>query len=126
MQFRIPVPPSVNVLHYNKAADGRGRTEAYDAWRRTAGWELKLQRARPVPTPVKIRILVPRNPKRDADSHIKAVQDLLVMMNVLPDDRMEFVEEVACAWHDLDHGDAVVDLETVTPPLTRSVASQQT
>ncbi len=83
----LPLPPSVNRLW--RAGRGRVyRSARYEAWRDTAGWELKLQRPGRITGPVTIVIAAgrPDRRRRDADNLPKALLDLLTLYGVIEDD----------------------------------------
>ncbi len=96
--FELPMPPTENNLHFNKPGKGRSCTKEYWAWRKEAGWQLKIQRVRPVPTPTHLSILVEfTHGKSDVANRIKAVQDLLVTHKIIPDDNDEIVTRTSAA-----------------------------
>jgi Holliday junction resolvase RusA-like endonuclease len=102
----LPVPPSSNALFRNttvaersralargqKAMKGRAKTLAYVSWLNAAGWELKAQLRPPLPqkVPGKVEIEIRmRQPSAsaDCDNRFKAAIDLLVLHQVIDDDR---------------------------------------
>lgn len=89
-------PPSVNNLFLNVAKRGRVPTKEYTAWRKTAGWELKAQRPRKFKAPVEIVVELNPPTRRafDLDNRNKALLDLLVTHEVIPDDSMKYVRSV--------------------------------
>lgn len=89
-------PPSVNALFLNVPGKGRVRTKEYDRWRGVAGWELKAQRPGKFTEPVEVTVeLCPPNKRAfDADNKNKAVMDLLVLHEVIPDDSIRYVRSV--------------------------------
>ncbi len=85
--FQVPMPPSANNIFANRLTGGRHVTEAYEAWRREAGWTLKLQKIKPFAGPVKVEIrLEPPRGRADIDNRIKPVLDLLQMMAIVDND----------------------------------------
>ena len=85
--IRLPVPPSVNALFFNKSKGGRGKADPYKAWIVAAGWQLKLQRPIPVLGRYTLLIRLPQSLQGDIDNRIKAVSDLLVKHEIVEDDR---------------------------------------
>ena len=83
----LPRPPSLNALFRNLPTGGRGKTKEYEAWRKEAGWEVRRQRPHVVTGEYALDIFVPPS-LRDVDNHCaKAVSDLLVELQVTPDDK---------------------------------------
>lgn len=96
--LRLPVPPSVNALFYNRSVragkngkhlTGRGITTQYRAWLKAAdGWYMMQKRAiKPVRGPCEIRIKIPPNKRADPSNKIKAAEDFLVSREITGDDR---------------------------------------
>ena len=102
-------PPSSNGLFANvkrwsgdgdRKVPGRVKTEIYNRWRESAGWEIKAQRPEKVRGPVMIDLTVKRfSDRADIDGKIKAALDLLVWLQVIDDDR--HVTEVRARWGDV-------------------------
>src|SRR6185503_19746699 len=97
-RIALPWPPSTNGLFVN-ARGGRGgrfTSKEYAAWQKEAGWTLQAQRPPKFRGPVVVAIeLCPPHARRfDLDNRNKAVLDLLVTHQVLPDDHDGFVREV--------------------------------
>jgi Holliday junction resolvase RusA-like endonuclease len=94
----LPLPPSTNSLW--RSNRGRvHRSSGYEAWRKSAGCELKLQRPPRVDGPVEVSIALgrPDNRKRDLDNAAgKAVLDLLVTHQVITDDSL--VTSITSRW----------------------------
>lgn len=59
------------------------------------------QRAKPIGTRAIVKITVPNNKRRDADSYLKAVLDLLVRAGVLVDDRSDYVASATATFGDV-------------------------
>ena len=104
--LRLPVPPSVNALYFNrKGGKGRGRikTPAYRSWLAEAdGWYL-TQRRQVQCQSGKLHIEIRLPPIRgDATNRIKAAEDYLVSRGITGDDRhnhkvsVEIVTELDC------------------------------
>jgi Holliday junction resolvase RusA-like endonuclease len=107
---RIPVPPSTNALFVTFRDRGgirRAKTKEYLSWIKAAGLMLNVQRPVPVRGKVKLAITVARNNRRDLSNHIKAIEDLLVGMSLIDDDR--HVEEILMMWDDIS--DALVTVK---------------
>lgn len=83
----LPAPPSLNALFKNVPGKGRSTTKAYDAWRTEAGWEIKRQRPRVVAGEYALDIFVPPGRKDVDNAAAKAVADLLVSLQITPDDK---------------------------------------
>lgn len=88
IDVRIPLPPSVNALYANYRR-GRHRTLHYNTWIRAAGWELLLQRPRPVLGRYRMTIELPRI-RGDPANRIKAIEDLFVTHGLIQDDSSRF------------------------------------
>lgn len=107
--LRVPVPPSANALFVTFRDRGgirRARTKEYKAWATAAGFMVNAQRPNRVAGKVNVRILVPRNNRRDLSNHVKAVEDLLVGLQLIDDDR--HVQRLDVEWHDLT--DCIVEV----------------
>lgn len=97
LRYTLPYPPSTNGLFFN-AHKGRVKTNHYKVWLKAAGEEILAQGRRRVHGPASIAILVgrPDKRKRDISNLIKAIEDLLVSMQVIDDDSN--VERVSAQW----------------------------
>ena len=87
--LELPLPPSVNRLWRSN----RGRVHVssrYKSWRRSAGWELVLQKPERLEGWVRISIAAgaPDRRRRDVDGLAKATLDLLVEHQVIADDSL--------------------------------------
>lgn len=93
-EWKIPVPPSANNLFINRPDGGRAKSPAYKKWIYEAGWRLREQLAQPVAGKTfSLMIYAPVNRQRDISNVIKATEDLLVGMALIPvDDR--YIDEV--------------------------------
>lgn len=107
MLVRLPVPPSVNNLYYNRTrGNGRGRikTPAYRKWLAEADkWLLTQKRDLTTMTGrLEISIRIPPLRRGDASNKIKAAEDFLVSRKITGDDRnnhkvsIEVDHEVDC------------------------------
>lgn len=101
--YNLPVPPGVNNLYPTNANGQRFKSQEYTVWQTQAAWELKQQKARPIPGKVEVFITV-REPKRktDIDGKIKAILDTLVKVGVIDEDHNEVVRKVSAAWGDVE------------------------
>lgn len=85
--FEIPRPPSVNEMYANLPGKGRIKSRVYKKWIEAAGWELKLQRPKPVDG--KYLLIVEIGPTRaDIDNLAKGLNDLLQRHQLVSNDRM--------------------------------------
>jgi Holliday junction resolvase RusA-like endonuclease len=82
----IPAPPSANNLFANSWRGGRHKTRAYRAWCQSAGWHVKLQKPEKVSGKYKLFLTLPKI-RGDASNRLKAVEDLLVSLGLIDDDR---------------------------------------
>ena len=98
----LPFPPSVNNLYLNAPGRGRVPTARYSKWRTEALWDIRMQRAKPVPgaVHVHIRLVAPDKRRRDADNTFKAVLDALAKGNVIEDDSSAYVRRLSTEWAD--------------------------
>lgn len=90
LTFRIPTPPSVNMLFANAPGRGRIKSERYRVWSRDAQNHMRYaeNRANSWPTlscPVAVEISL-GSVRGDIDNRSKAALDLLVDMAVITDD----------------------------------------
>jgi Holliday junction resolvase RusA-like endonuclease len=105
--LRLPMPPSVNHLYPSGKNGRRFPSKEYKSWRTEAGYSLLAQRPEKVKGDVVLTMLFgPRIRNADVTNRIKAVEDLLVEMRVIEDDR--FVVRCDVAWADNVKGCAVV------------------
>jgi crossover junction endodeoxyribonuclease RusA len=97
IRYTLPYPPSVNGLFFN-ATKGRVKTDAYKAWRRAAGNEIMAQGRQRIRGPVSLSVALVRPDKRrrDLSNTLKAVEDLLVEMQVIDDDSL--VQRISIQW----------------------------
>ena len=93
-------PPSLNNIYANVPDKGRVKSGRYRIWRSAAGWDVKMAKPRQFACKVVLDLTVARPRVRsDISNRIKAVEDLLVEMEVLADDSL--VEEVRARWGDV-------------------------
>lgn len=88
--FVLPFPVSVNNMFLNIPGRGRIKSPKYRAWQTEAGWRLRQQRAVPIKglVTIDIKAIKPDNRRRDLDNITKAIFDILVVNNVITDDKM--------------------------------------
>lgn len=102
--FKLPIPPSVNALFFNRKQGGRACTPAYDAWKTDAGWRLKAQHPAPVVGPVTLSYEVEDGCKKDLGNLEKPLTDLLVTHRLIADDKPAIVRGIWLAWSDIVEG----------------------
>lgn len=97
VRYSLPYPPSVNGLFFN-ASKGRVKTDAYRAWRRAGGEAILVQGRKHVHGPVSLCVALVRPDKRrrDLSNTLKAIEDLLVEMQVIDDDSL--VTRISVQW----------------------------
>lgn len=100
VSYLLPyMPPSTNHLYANVQGRGRIKTAKYKDWLMAAGLLLKRQGIQRMTGRVDIVIsLEDKHPSRDASNCCKPVEDLLVTMGVLQDDRAKFVRSITTCW----------------------------
>lgn len=100
MTYRLPMPPSVNALYRNLAGKGRVKSARYRTWQRAAMNELLTQPRKKIAGTVSLHLLLPQSKRAgDASNRFKAVEDLLVTMDLIDDDR--FVQSGSFSWADV-------------------------
>lgn len=95
VRISLPMPPSSNNMFVNVRGRGRVRSENYRKWSREAGWTLVAQRPPKFKVPVKISVEInpPNGRAFDLDNRKKALLDLLVEHQVIPDDSWRWVRD---------------------------------
>lgn len=112
--INLPLPPSTNNLFRNwtdaekargrhlqpngKQKKGRPKSERYCSWLNAAGWELKLQKPKPVKGRVHITITLSERSRLDLGNCEKAVVDLLVEHRIIEGDSKAFVRGITLLW----------------------------
>lgn len=100
--IRLPMPPSVNNLFFNKVSSGgggRAPTPRYAQWQIDAGWQLKSQHPPKFIGPVRLEYRFNESKtKADLSNLVKAPEDLLVTHNVIEDDRGKYVRDFSARW----------------------------
>lgn len=99
----LPFPPSVNGLFFNRKG-GRTKTVQYALWQRQAGWELKLQKQKPIKGPVGLMYTYQDNRKADLGNLEKPVSDLLVKHGLIEDDGPKVVRWISLSFSDKVEG----------------------
>lgn len=90
----LTAPPSTNNLFVsvNGKLGGvsRIKSQRYNNWLRTAGWEINLARkpAAPLAEPVRVEVEAGVDRRRDIDNVLKGLLDVLVKMRVIADDNL--------------------------------------
>ena len=93
IEVTIPVPPSANALFANRTrGSGRVKTREYKAWLEDAGYHVRLAwAAQGKPEienhPMQLMISAGIGRHRDLSNCCKAIEDLLVSVLPVPDDR---------------------------------------
>jgi len=97
IRYELPYPVSTNGLFFN-AAKGRVKTDRYKAWRKAAGEAILVQGKKRMHGHVSLSMALVRPDKRarDLSNTIKAVEDLLVEMQVIDDDSL--VQRISLQW----------------------------
>lgn len=92
------VPPSTNNLYTNVPRKGRVKTERYRTWLQAVGWDMKRYHNQRWMEPVYLTIVIGKlRANADVSNRVKAVEDLLVAHNIIPDDTIQWVKGVnAC------------------------------
>ena len=92
--FDLPVPPSTNRLHKTDQETGsKFVSRDYRTWQNVASTQIMIDRAGwakkalPFDQPYVARLRIAASDRADVDNRIKALLDLLVAMQVTPDDR---------------------------------------
>lgn len=99
----LPRPPSINSLWRAPTKTdgkrlGRIKTKTYDTWQHKAGWALRAARAPRLFGRYALVIEIGRRKGADLDNFAKAINDLLVSMNVVRDD--SDCERLTLTWAD--------------------------
>ena len=89
------VPPSTNGLYANIRGKGRVKTERYCTWLSAAGWDMKRYHNQKWTEPVYLTIRLGKlRANADVSNRIKAIEDLLVLHEIIPGDSIEWVKSV--------------------------------
>lgn len=91
--FALPLPPTTNGL-YKNITRGRARSERYNAWRKSAGWELIAQKPDRMAGPVVINYEITTKATGDPDNYLKALNDILVTHRIIEGDGPNIVKRI--------------------------------
>ena len=93
----LPRMISVNAL-WRIAGRRLIKSDEYREWLKECGWEIRIQKPRPVEGNYRLHIeaLKEGGARRDIDNIIKAISDLLEMMKVISNDSL--CDKVVCEW----------------------------
>ncbi len=116
--YVLSVPTSTNRLFIGK---GKRKTADYTDWIATAGGEILAQRPKmPIKAlpsgPYAVTVEIPETDPGDIDNRMKAVLDLLVRMQITPDDRWLWVQGSRRS-RTIPSGQIRVVIRTVEPDL---------
>lgn len=121
MKFALPLPPSTNQLTATIPGPRgpiRIKTREYKKWIKAAGVNIMLQRMHQLPVPqppIRLIYCVPDTQgKRDIGNYEKPLTDLLVKMNIIPQDNDSVVKEITIRWQP-DLKQVVAYVETWVP-----------
>lgn len=97
IRYELPFPPSANNLFEN-ATKGRRRSEHYNRWCVTAGKLIMMQGRKQILGHVALAVdlVKPDRRKRDLSNTLKAIEDLLVDMQVIGDDSL--IQALSAQW----------------------------
>lgn len=106
------VPPSSNGLFAtNRRTGKRFKKREYVEWIKFSQAEIMMQRPAKHTALVDILVRVPRSQCRassDCSNRIKAAEDLIVSMKIIPDDKMKFVNSTKAEWADIDQTEIII------------------
>jgi len=112
-KLSFPTPPSVNTLFRNAGAGDRVKhrikSAAYTKWEKAAMAEIMIQRPPKFEGPVTLTLWrgeLRRN--ADVSNYIKAVEDVLVKMNIIEGDTRETVRRVSSGYNPDLEGSVVI------------------
>lgn len=97
VRYELPFPPSANNL-FATVGKSRIRSERYKAWAKEAGQLIQMQGRKRVVGQVALAVdlVKPDRRKRDLSNTLKAVEDLLVDMQVIDDDSL--IQVLSVQW----------------------------
>ena len=111
IRLELPLPPSTNGAYVNRPGKGRARSAKHAAWKREAGWLIKIAKPGKIAGPYRFTILLPIGMRGDISNRVKLAEDLLVELGVTPDDRHAIRSyPVRCA--DVPAGRCVIEVES--------------
>lgn len=101
--LNLPFPISVNSMYRNKKNSfvakntsgkkkqrGREYSERYKVWKNAAGWDLAIQKPKPIQGHYNLRVILNQvgNKHYDPDNMVKCISDLLVTHGLIEDDSL--------------------------------------
>jgi crossover junction endodeoxyribonuclease RusA len=98
IRIDLPKPPSVNNLYINVQGRGRVKSPKYRAWIEQAWRVLMVAQPARLEGPVSIECQFEDKGSGDIDNFSKAVLDLLVLYQVIEDDRRSIVRRLNLSW----------------------------
>jgi Holliday junction resolvase RusA-like endonuclease len=105
LRLWLPPGPSVNEMFRNAGyghdskTQGRIATNEYRLWQAEAGQEVLRQRVKRLEGPVVIDLFHgERSVLADCSNYIKAVEDLLVHLGIIPGDNAKSVRRISSGW----------------------------
>lgn len=106
LTLTVAPPPSVNSLYPGKAR--RYKSDAYKRWIDMAEWQIKLQRPKPFQgEKYGALYLIPDTVRGDLANREKALTDLLVSMELVPDDK--HLAPLIMDWHGEKDAKVIID-----------------
>jgi Holliday junction resolvase RusA-like endonuclease len=106
------VPPSANNLFgTNRKTGARFKTRGYVTWIKFSQAEVMMQRPAKHTARVDILIRIPQSQVRassDASNRIKAAEDLIVSMGVIPDDKQKYVRSTKAEFADIPQTEIII------------------
>jgi crossover junction endodeoxyribonuclease RusA len=107
-----------NLFATNRRTGGRFKSKRYKAWINAAGWALRSQsdRGNRHTGPVKLTLIFRKpndNRRRDISNLVKALEDLVVLHQILADDSL--VKHLETSWATCGFEGAKVIIEDATP-----------
>lgn len=120
IRYELPFPPSVNNLFAN-AGKSRVRTARYKAWAKEAGQFILLQGRKRLHGHVGLAVdlVKPDRRKRDLSNTIKAIEDLLVDMQVIEDDSL--IQVLSVQWVESGSPCVVTVTDLAAVPMGRAL-----
>jgi crossover junction endodeoxyribonuclease RusA len=113
--FQLPLPPPASQTTTNVKGPGRVKTAKYKAWRNEAGWEINLQKVKPVSGRyhIDLEITPPDRRARDADNLKKGVYDVLKEAGIIQDDSNKYMASWSGRWNNPGKAGVRVTIEEV-------------
>jgi hypothetical protein len=115
------MPPSTNNLFVNVRGRGRVKSERYRTWLSAAGWDMKRYHNQKWTEPVYLTIRLGKlRANADVSNRIKAIEDLLVLHQIIPGDSIEWVKGVNIALAEEPFEGVEVIITSASSPLKRA------